>query len=316
VEENLSMAKILVVDDELHLREMLRDILEMADFEVVTAENGEQGLEKLRSESPDLLLLDCSMPVMDGYETLERMRRDTMLVNMPVIMLTVLNSEQDEIKGLRFGVDDYITKPFKPSLLMARVRKVLDRQQLSISANPLTQLAGNAVIKTEAEKRLVSGVPFAMVYIDLDYFKSYNDKYGFYRGDEIIKHTAGLLIRAVKAGGGKGDFVGHIGGDDFIIITAPEKAPGICQSVISEFDSTVPAFYDQEDRQRGYIMAPDRSNVVHRFSLMTISLAVVSTEHQQMRDYGELVEIAAELKKQAKAADKSAWVTNTGSVSR
>jgi DNA-binding response OmpR family regulator len=170
------MVKILVVDDEPSLREMLRDVLEMADFEVVTAENGEQGLEKLRSDAPDLMLLDCSMPVMDGYETLEHMRRDTMLVNMPVIMLTVLNSEQDEIKGLRFGVDDYITKPFKPSVLLARVRRVMVRKQLSISANPLTQLAGNAVIKAEAEKRLAAGIPFAMIYIDLNRFKSFNDK--------------------------------------------------------------------------------------------------------------------------------------------
>lgn len=304
------MPKILVVDDESPLREMLRDVLEMDGFEVVTAENGAKGLEKLRSEFPDLMLLDCSMPVMDGYETIEHMRQDTLLVNMPVIMLTVLSSEQDELKGLRFGVDDYITKPFKPSVLLARVKRVLLRKQLNISANPLTQLAGNAVIKAEAEKRMAAHIPFTLVYIDLNHFKSYNDKYGFQRGDDIIKHTSSVLVRAVKANGGKGDFVGHIGGDDFVIMTTPDKTGAVCRAVIEEFDATVPSFYDREDRAAGFIIALDRANIPHKFSFLTISLAAVSTLHQPVTCYAELAEIAAGLKKVAKEANKSAWVAN------
>lgn len=124
------MTKILVIDDEPSLRDMLDDILTMDGFDVVTAINGEDGLRKIYDESPDLILLDCSMPVLDGYEVLERMRKDPVLFSKPVIMLTVLSGEYDEIKGLELGADDYITKPFRSAQLIARINSVLERKGL------------------------------------------------------------------------------------------------------------------------------------------------------------------------------------------
>jgi DNA-binding response OmpR family regulator len=120
--------KILVIDDEPSLRDMLEDILTMEGFQVVTAVNGEDGLKKIYKENPDLILLDCSMPVLDGYEVLERMRKDPVLYSKPVIMLTVLSGEYDEIKGLELGADDYITKPFRTAQLLARINSVIERK--------------------------------------------------------------------------------------------------------------------------------------------------------------------------------------------
>lgn len=122
------MKKILVIDDEPSLRDMLEDILTMEGFQVVTAVNGEDGLKKIYKENPDLILLDCSMPVLDGYEVLERMRKDPVLYSKPVIMLTVLSGEYDEIKGLELGADDYITKPFRTAQLLARINSVIERK--------------------------------------------------------------------------------------------------------------------------------------------------------------------------------------------
>lgn len=289
---------------------MLKDILSLADFDVVTASNGEEGLRKIYDESPDLIILDCSMPVMDGYEMLERMRRDPLLVNKPVIMLSVRSGEYDEIKGLRLGVDDYITKPFKASLLMARVKAILERKTKSISANPLTFLSGNAVIKAEVEKRIESGMPFATLYADLNNFKSFNDKYGFQRGDEVIKHTAKTIIQALRENGQPNDFIGHIGGDDFIILTAPEKVDKTAASIIELFDGSIGSFYDEEDQKQGFIVSRDRSNNVKQFPIMTISIAVVSTLHTTLTHYGQLSQIAADLKKVAKEAGKSTYVMN------
>jgi diguanylate cyclase (GGDEF)-like protein len=302
--------KILVVDDEPSLQEMLKDILSLADFDVVTASNGEEGLRRIYEDSPDLIILDCSMPVMDGYEMLERMRRDPVLVNKPVIMLSVRSGEYDEIKGLRLGVDDYITKPFKASLLLARVRAILERKVKSISANPLTFLSGNAVIKTEVEKRIGSGAAFAMLYVDLNNFKSFNDKYGFQRGDEVIKHTAKVLTDATRLTGNRNDFVGHIGGDDFIVLTTPEKYEKIAQSVIGLFDASIADYYDVDDRKQGFIVSKDRNNIVQKFTLMTISVAIVSTLNTNVTHYGQLSQIAAELKKVAKESGKSTFVVN------
>lgn len=302
------MAKILVVDDEISLQEMVKDVLSLADYEIVAADNGKIGLEKMYTENPDLVILDCEMPELDGYEVLELMRKDPVLINKPVIMLTVRNTEQDEIKGLKYGVDDYITKPFKPTVLIARIKAILDRKNQSINVNPLTFLSGNIAIKTETEKRLKEGIPFALVYIDLTNFKSFNDKYGFQRGDEVIKNTANILIRAAREFGGANDFVGHIGGDDFIIITSHENFSRICERVIKLFDESIPHFYDKPDRDQGFIVSADRTGSVKKFSIITISLAVISTKNTTINHYAQLGEIAAELKKLAKQYNHSAFV--------
>ncbi len=246
------MKKILVVDDEPSLQEMLKDILSLADFNVVTANDGKDGLKMVYDESPDLVIMDCSMPVMDGYEMLERMRQDPMLLHKPVIMLSVRNSEYDEIRGLKLGVDDYITKPFKATLLLARVKTILERKEQSMNANPLTLLSGNETIKAEAEKRISMGCPFSMLYLDINNFKSFNDKYGFDRGDEVIKATANILLRASRECGRKGDFIGHIGGDDFIMITAPDNYEVLAKKVIELFDQSIPEHYDEDDRKKGF----------------------------------------------------------------
>jgi diguanylate cyclase (GGDEF)-like protein len=302
--------KILVVDDSLWFQETIRAILNLAGFDVLTASNGREGLEKVYRDSPDLVLLDCIMPELDGYGVVKAMREDPVLFSIPIIMLTGNDSEYDEIKGLELGIDDYILKPFNPSLLIARSKAILERKAQSISANPLTFLSGNVVIKAEGEKRLANGTPFAMIYIDLGNFKAFNDKYGFQRGDEVIKSTAGMLIRSVRECGKKGDFVGHIGGDDFIVLASPESFVRICERIIQLFDETILNFYEPEDRQQGFIVSLDRSNNIQKFPIMTISLAVINTAHTKIMHYGQLSEIAAELKKLAKKFNHSAYVVD------
>ena len=302
--------KILVVDDSLSFQETIKDILTLADFDVATAVNGKDGLEKIYNENPDLIILDCNMPEMDGYEVVNAMRADPILFNKPVIMLTGRDSEYDEIKGLALGIDDYTVKPFNPTLLIARINATLERKMQSINANPLTLLCGNIVIKSETEKRMALGMPFAMLYIDLNNFKSFNDRYGFQRGDEVIKNSANILIRCVKDFGKKGDFIGHIGGDDFIVLTTPEHYQPISENIIKQFDDTITGFYDQEDLKKGFIEATDRNNVLQKFPVMSISIAVINTAHTVIVHYGQLSEIAAELKKLAKQQKRSAFVVD------
>lgn len=304
------MKKILVVDDEPSLQEMLKDILSLADFNVVTASDGKEGLDKVYETSPDLIILDCSMPVLDGYEMLERMRQDPVLLHKPVIMLSVKNSEYDEIKGLKLGVDDYITKPFKATLLLARVKAILERKEQSVNANPLTLLSGNETIKVEAEKRIASATPFAMLYVDINLFKSFNDKYGFDRGDDVIKGTANNLLRASRECGRKGDFIGHIGGDDFIIITAADNYDQMAAKIIELFDKAAPDYYDEADRKQGFIVSVDRENNPKKFSFMTVSIAVISTAQTKISHCGQLSGIAADLKKIAKQNPKSSYVVD------
>jgi len=306
--ETIKKKKILVIEDEFGIQEMLKDFLTDAGFEVIVANNGEEGIEKVYKEYPDIVLLDCQMPKMDGYEVLQRIRRSPMLINLPVVMLTVRSTESDQIKGIKLGVDDYIIKPFNKQVLIAKIKIILERKELSISTNPLTYLPGNVVIYREIQERILKDIPFVLLYIDLSNFKSYNDYYGFNKGDEVIKHTANILLKAVEDCGNKDDFVGHIGGDDFVVITTPENYKKISDKIIEVFDSSIGDFYNLEDRKRGYIVVENRQGNLQKFPIMTISIVGISSLTTRITHYGQIGRIAAELKKFAKKFDKSILV--------
>lgn len=300
--------KILVVDDEMMLREMLKDIFSIAGYEVITAENGKEGLQKIEQEVPDFVILDGSMPVMDGFETLKEIRKNPRFINLPVMMFTALSGEAEQIKGLNLGADDYITKPFKTTVLLSKVKNILDRKKQSMDVNPLTGLPGNLTIQQTVEKHIANKDSFSLLYIDLANFKSFNDKYGFYRGDEVIKFTASLLTNMTKEHGSVSDFVGHVGGDDFIIISSIDNSMKIAENIIENFDAQIRHFYDKEDLKNGFIVAPDRQDTVKQIPIMTISISIIDTNIACLSHYAEIAKRAAELKKEIKKQKKSAFI--------
>ena len=307
---------ILVVDDELPLREMLRDIFTMAGYNVLTAEDGKVGLEKIEKYCPDFVILDCSMPVMDGFETLAQIRKNPKFINLPVIMFTALSSEQEQIKGLNLGADDYITKPFKIPILLTKIKSILERKKKSMDVNPLTSLPGNLSIRENVEKRIADKTYFSLLYVDLDNFKSFNDKYGFYTGDKVIKFTAELLQSVIRNFGISTDFLGHIGGDDFVIITEQNNSSVLAENIIKRFDKEVLNFYNEEDKKNGYILSADRDNNVHKFPIMTISIAIIATDVAHLSCFEEISKRASELKKLAKKNNKSSYVFERRKYSR
>ncbi|MFH1540246.1 MAG: response regulator [Elusimicrobiota bacterium] len=300
--------KVLVIEDDYSIREMLKDILIETGFDVVSATNGREGIKEIYQECPDVVLLDCMMPEMNGYEVVETIRKDQLFVNLPMIMLTANSSEADQVKGIQLGVDDYMTKPFSRQILIAKIKTMLNRKEISINANPLTQLPGNVLIYKEVHERLNGKIPFAFFYIDLANFKSYNDYYGFQKGDEIIKHTADILVSTVKKYGENNDFVGHIGGDDFVVISTSEKYREIAEKIIEQFDNSIKNFYSQKDYENSYIVTTDRQDNLQKFFIMTIAIACVSTLKTKIIHYGQLSEIAVQLKKYAKQFNKSAFM--------
>lgn len=301
-------SKILVVDDEMMLREMLKDIFSIAGYDVITAENGKEALKKIEQELPDFVILDASMPVMDGFETLKEIRKNPRLINLPVMMFTALSGESEQIKGLNLGADDYITKPFKTSVLLSKVKNILSRKKQSIDVNPLTGLPGNLTIQNAVEKYIINKAPFSLLYIDLANFKSFNDKYGFYRGDEVIKFTASILTNITKEYGNITDFVGHVGGDDFIIISSIDNSIKIAENIINDFDNGIKNFYDEKDLQQGFIVSTDRQEEMKKFPVMTISISIIDTSIACLSHYAEISKRAAELKKEVKKQNKSAFM--------
>ena len=176
------------------------------------------------------------------------------------------------------------------------------------NANPLTKLPGNTVIREEVEKRIRGNEKFVAIHIDLDNFKVYNDHYGIGKGDEIIKFTSSVLHDAIKAKGAPGDFIGHEGGDDFFLITRPDKADAVAQEIISEFDSKIRSFYTKEDIEAGYILEKSRRGDMVKFPIMTISLAGVTNQNRAISSYGELTNIAVAVKSKVKQIQKSTFL--------
>lgn len=300
--------RILVVDDDRNLRKIIQTNLELAGYEVTTASNGTEAMRVLDAMQPDLVLLDVMMPKMDGYELARRIRRHPVNTHVPIIMLTAKGEVEDKLQGFEAGVDDYMTKPFGPQELLARVKAKIRRVEVDASLSPLTRLPGNLAIEAELRRRLDTHEPFAVLYLDLDHFKAFNDVYGFTHGDEAIQLVATTAVDVVRRRGTTLDFVGHIGGDDFLIVTLPERAEEIAREIIDAFDRDIRKLYTANDLRQGYIETRDRRGTLNRYPIMSLSIAIVSNEQRPLHNYAQIGEAAAELKRYAKSIGGSVYV--------
>ena len=300
--------KILTIDDEPDILELITATLE-DEYEVITAVTAQEGLDKANLENPDILILDYALPDLNGVELCKKLRKNPRFLNTPILMLTGKGETEDKVKGLEAGVDDYMVKPFVPQELIARIRMLLRRSNINLDANPLTRLPGNVSINRLLDEKIRSNEQFAVLYIDLNHFKALNDHYGFDRGDKAIKDTARVLIESVRVKGSHHDFVGHIGGDDFVVITLPNVAEDIAKQIIADFDKKAPLFFDEDDRKKGYIETKGRDGLAQQFGFPSVAIGVISTQHRSFNHVREISSVGAELKKLAKKFDKSHYVT-------
>lgn len=304
----MAKKRILIVDDDPDILDVLRLAIPEEEYEVVEAQDGQEALERVYERPPDLIILDYIMPKIDGRKVCQKLKKDILLRHLPVIILTGKGEVKDKVQGLDAGADDYIVKPFEPEELLARIRMLLRRTQLDLDAAPLTRLPGNVSIFNEINARIKSEKKFAIGYIDLDKFKIFNDKYGFTWGDRIIQETARVIIKAVEEKGGPDDFIGHIGGDDFVIVTAPEAIDRVCKQIIKEFDQVTKNLYHPEDQERGYIKGVDRQGKNIKVGLITISIGVVTNKYRKFSHVAEVSGVGAELKEYAKKQQGSTYV--------
>lgn len=186
--------------------------------------------------------------------------------------------------------------------------KIKDTQLRYLDASPLTRLPGNLAIEQVLRDKMDCGEKFALCYIDLDDFKAFNDKYGYAKGSDLIKMTGEVLYRAKDKYAGKQDFVGHIGGDDFVLITSPDEVELVCQAILNEFDRLIPGYYPAEDLANGYIEGTDRYGVKRRFPIMSISIAVVSDVRRSFTSPIEIARVATEIKDYVKSLPGSNYL--------
>lgn len=289
-------AKILVADDEPHIRRILQFRLEEAGYRVVQACDGRTALDLLAQEQPDLVLLDLMMPHLDGFEVLQRIRQDRETRRLPVIMLTAHDRSSTRIQGLRGGANDYVSKPFDHEELLARVANMLETCQIQREANPLTGLPGNPAIEREIQRRLASGERFGAMYLDIDHFKGFNDHYGYSRGDRTISFLAHVLCDTVDREGDPGDFVGHIGGDDFLIVCRSPRAEALARAILRAFDAGVADLHDAEDLAAGYLEIRTRTGETARMPLITLTVALIPEAAGRFDHPAAMSDALAELK--------------------
>ncbi len=289
---------MLVVDDDPNVGLLISAVLKKYNYSVTTLYHGEEVLLFLKDNKPDLILLDLRMPGIDGYALCKRIREATDTRDIPVIILSGVSEVDARVTTLELGADDFITKPFDVRELRARINRILKRKSSDTALNPLTRLPGSPAIEEEILRRIAGDIPFAFCYIDADNFKAYNDVYGYAKGDDVIKRIALLLAEKAKAAAGPDYFVGHVGGDDFVLVTSPESAEPAAKAITEDFDRLIPEYYSEEDRTRGFITTMDRKNQTRDFPLMSLTVAIVAPRTQ--RHYAKIVESAAELKRYGK----------------
>jgi diguanylate cyclase (GGDEF)-like protein len=290
-------ATILVADDEPHIRRILQYLLEQEGYDVVVAADGEDALREVDRCAPDLVLLDVMMPRLDGFSVLRSIRSSLETARLPVILLTAKGQSSEKVTGLRGGANDYVIKPFDQEELLLRIHNMLEHARAQREANPLTGLPGNLAIAREASQRIAAGEPFAIMYIDIDRFKSFNDTYGYARGDRAITFLARVLCDAVRGLGVSSAFVGHVGGDDFIVMAPTARAEELACRIVRDFDAGVPALHDTEDAGRGYLEIRSRNGVAERVPLITLTVALIVDAHGRFAHPAALSDTLAELKR-------------------
>ncbi|EFO81013.1 response regulator receiver modulated diguanylate cyclase [Oscillochloris trichoides DG-6] len=307
--QHRSLPHILIVEDEPDIAYLIAAQFAGEGYMTTVVSSGAEALRVVRKQQFDLILLDLLLPDIDGFTVLGGLRVQPETQLTPIILLSAINSPADKVRGLQLGADDYITKPFSDVELNARVQAAMRRSEREGGANPSTRLPGNIAIERAISQRIEQrDVPFAVCYCDLDNFKAYNDTYGFLKGDAVIQRTAQILLDAVREFGNPDDFVGHIGGDDFVIITSLDRLETIGQNAITRFDTTAPLFYDREARQRGYISGHDRQGQPTIYPLVSISIIAVSSRLRHPSHPGEVAQRSVEPKKRAKHMPGSVFI--------
>lgn len=308
-EVNRGPARILIADDVVDLLQAMKETLEREGYTVEAVTDGVEALKSIRADPPDIAVLDLKMPRMTGFEVCRVLRADPLLENLPVVILSASGSRESKVEGLDLGADDFITKPVDVRELLARIRMILKRTRQGLDANPLTRLPGNLSIESRIDRALADNRPLAVLYVDLNQFKAYNDVYGFDSGDRVLKALARVLVDEVRAGG-PADFIGHIGGDDFIALSSPDRMEEAAQKICSAFDAIVPSFYNDADRARGVIAAKDRQGVEREFPFLSVAIGICHNRERALKNFAHVAALGAELKKAAKSKTGSAYVVD------
>jgi CheY-like chemotaxis protein len=289
----MGKARLLVVEDDQDISNMLDIFFKSQGYDVDIAPRGEVALEKTRKVMPHLIVLDIMLPDIDGYEVCKRLRTNSRTSHIPVIFLTQKDERSDKLQGLELGADDYITKPFDIEELRLRVQNAIKRAERESLTDAQSGLPSGRLIEDQL-RRIIREKDWAFLDIRLNYYDPFKDVYGFIAANDVLRFTGMLLGEILDEFKNENDFIGHAGGDNFVMISSTHSGMAIVKQLKSRFNEAILTHYNFMDRQQGYIVAPDENGKPFKFPLMTLSIGIVSPKTHSFADIREITELAAE----------------------
>ena len=292
----MGKARLLIVEDDTDISNMLKIYFSGQNYEVDTALRGGDALEKTRANLPHLIVLDIMLPDIDGFQVCRNLRTNTRTSHVPIIFLTQKDERSDKLQGLELGADDYITKPFDIEELKLRVQRAIARAEQQSLTDPRSGLPSGRLIE-EQLRRIIRQDSWCFMDVRIKGFEPFKDVYGFVAGDDVLRFTAMLMGEVVDGLGTLNDFIGHAGGDNFVIITTEQAGPQIRKRLKERFDEEVLSHYSFMDRQQGYMIARDAAGQEQKMPLMTLAVGDVSPSQYDFADIREITELAAEVRR-------------------
>jgi len=297
----MSQGRVLVVEDDSDISTLLKIYFESEGYSVVTAERGEAALEACRHQLPSVIVLDIMLPDMDGYDVCRELRNTLRTSHIPIIFLTQKDERSDKIKGLELGADDYITKPFDVEELNLRVRNAIARSRVESLTNPITGLPSSQLIE-EQLRQLMRREDWGIIYVGIKNLDVFKEAYGFVAGEEVLRFAAMVLRQTVDHVGTINDFIGHVGSDEFIVITERKRVSRVVNELEQRFSSRVGTHYDWQARERGYLIVENDDGNEVEADLMTLSVGVVTSGDGPFADIREITEAAASARREGARA--------------
>lgn len=302
--------EVYIIDDDNELEKKLTESFKRDSDEYKFKTIGTKELEVALRNIPALIIIDEDDTDVNIVEFCKSIRTNEDNSITPIIVVSSNEEREHRIEILKTDVEYYIKKPIEDEYFYYTIKNLVGLLSRNRRISPLTGLPGNVQIQTEMKKRLLNKETFAIMYFDLDNFKAYNDVYGFANGDEIIKFTARTISKHVHQIPNSDNFLGHIGGDDFVAIIGKTDYDKVCQEIIIEFDKYAVDFYNEDDVERGYVEVANRRGIIEQFPLTTISIAVLEVDSKIYKSTLEIGEIAGQIKHQAKTILGSSYIIN------
>lgn len=278
-------------------------------YQITKTNSDNKSVKEVMLTVPDLVIIhEDSLEKNDIYGLIDLLRKNPEYSITPIILISEQREKEHKLEMLKKGIEFYIKKPIDDDFLLYTIKNISRLMSANRCISALTGLPGNVQIENELKRRMASRKTYAVLYVDLDNFKAYNDKYGYMNGDEVIKFTSDVIQDAIQEYGKKGDFLGHIGGDDFVAVVDYENSKKIARAIIKEFDKGILSYYTEEDVEKGWIRITNRKGKLEKYPLMTITVAMISNKHKRYVTTLEIGEDGANVKKKAKTIEGSTFL--------